>query len=150
MAPFKFSELHNSVKLGIGAVTTIAAIIGIYVSVEAWADDKLETRVSEAELATIKSLAEAQARNEIDHDKITQRTRLVEAVSGINITDLQLQILEEDISEREEQGLEPTARQERQLQRLTKVSETYELIQTDATEKLTRTTTMTITTTEEN
>jgi hypothetical protein len=147
VASFKFSELHNTVKLGIGAATTVAAIIGIYVGVEAWADEKLESRISAVELATIKKLAEVQARNEIDHDKITQRTRLVEATSGINITDLQLQILEEEVAEREEQGLEPTARQTRQMERLTKVSETYELVQRDATEKLT-VTTITTTTTE--
>jgi len=147
VAFLKFSEWHSAVKTGVAVIGTFSAIIGIYVGFDAWASDKIEDRVSETELAVIKSQAEIQARNEIDHDKITQRTRIVEAAAGISVTDLQLQILEEEIAEREEQGLPPTARQQLKMDRLLKVTETYTAIQTDATEKLTKTASSTITTT---
>lgn len=147
MASLKFSEWSDAVTKGVAALVTIGTIIGIYAGVSAWADEKLEQRVSQAELAAITSMAEAQARNSIDHDKIVQRTRLVEAEANLKVTDLQLQILEDDIAEREEQGLEPTARQARQMDRLLKVVETYEQTQSDATMKLTKITTTTTTTT---
>lgn len=148
MASLKFSEWHNSVKAGVAVLGTFGAIIGIYVAVEAWAEDK----ISASERRQLEHHIEQQVRNEIDHDKIVQSSRLESSSVNIRVTTIQMEQLEDEIDERSEDGKEPTARQERQLERYNRLLETYEMEQSDATEKLTRitTTTTTTTTTEES
>jgi predicted RNA-binding protein len=132
------------VKAGVAVCTTFAAVIGIYIGVDAWADDKAMA----AQLETLKVVAEAQVRNDMDHDKMVQSSRISRSETNITVTEMKLEQLEEDIDERQDAGREPTARQERSLTRLTKLLETYESEQLDATTKLTTITT--ITTTESN
>ncbi len=149
MASFKPSDWSKAVQGTVGGITTIGIIIGLYISVSAWAEEKVESRVTVSELRTINSLAEQRARNDIDHDKMVQSTRITQSELSITVTEMKLEQLEEDIDERTDEGREPTARQERSLGRLTKLLETYETEQVDATSKLTKITTTTTTTTSE-
>lgn len=131
----------------VAGVVTVGTIIGLYMSVDAWADEK----ISAAEIRMIQRDAEAQARNEIDHDKMVQSTRISQSETNITITEMKLEELEDEIDERTDEGKEPTARQERSMDRLSALLETYEKEQLDATTKLTvitQTTTTTTTTTE--
>ena len=141
------SEWSNAVKMSVAGLVTVGTIIGLYLSVDAWADEK----ISAAEIRMIQRDAEAQARNEIDHDKMIQSTRISLPETNITITEMKLEELEDEIDERVEEGKEPTARQERSMERLSALLETYESEQLDATSKLTvitQTTTTTTTTTE--
>jgi hypothetical protein len=141
------SEWSNAVKMSVAGLVTVGTIIGLYLSVDAWADEK----ISAAELRMIQRDAEAQARNEIDHDKMVQSTRISQSETNITITEMKLEELEDEIDERVEEGKDPTARQERSMERLSALLETYEKEQMDATTKLTvitQTTTTTTTTTE--
>ncbi len=143
------SEWSKAVKMTVGGLTTIGVIIGLYVSVDSWAEDK----ISAAEIRMIERTAEVQARNEIDHDKIIQSSRISQSETNITITEMKLEELEDQIDGRTEKGREPTARQERSMDRLTRLLETYESEQLDATAKLTvitHTTTTTTTTTTGN
>lgn len=142
MALLKFSEWHNAVKAGVAVVGTFGAIIGIYMSVDAWAEDK----IAAAEQRQLEQRIEDQVRNEIDHDKIVQSTRIATSTTNITIVELQLEQLEEDIDERTDAGRDPTARQQRSMERLTKLLEAYEEVQVDATKKLSKTTITTTTT----
>lgn len=146
MAFLNFSEWHNAVKAGVAVCVTFTGVIGIYIGVDAWADDKIEA----AEQRQLEQRIEAQVRNEIDHDKIVQSTRISTSTTHIELTELKLEQLEEDIDERTDDGKQPTARQERSLTRLTKMLDTYETEQLDATTKLTKITTTTTTTTTES
>jgi hypothetical protein len=143
VAFLKFSEWHNAVKAGIAVCTTFAAVIGIYIGVDAWAEDK----ITASEQRQMEQRIEAQVRNEIDHDKIVQSSRISRSELHITVTEMKLEQLEEDIDERVEDGKDPTARQERSMERLTRLLETYETEQIDATTKLTKITTTTTTTT---
>jgi hypothetical protein len=131
---------------GAATLVAITAIIGAYVAVDAWAEDK----ATSAQLETLKVIAESQVRNEIDHDKMIQSTRISQSETNIIITEMKLEQLEEDIDERVDEGREPTARQQRSMNRLTNLLETYETEQVDATTKLTKITTTTTTTTTES
>lgn len=144
MAPFKPSEWSKAVQRSVAGFMSVGAIIGMYLTVEAWADDK----ISESERRQIQATAEVQARNDIDHDKIIQSARISQSETNIEIIEIKLSQLEDEIDERTEDGKEPTARQERTIERLSKLLETYEETQKDATEKLTTITTTTVTTTE--
>ena len=141
------SEWSKAVKMTVAGVVTVGTIIGLYMSVDSWADEK----ISAAEIRMIQRDAEAQARNEIDHDKMVQSTRISQSETNITITEMKLEELEDEIDERTDEGKEPTARQERSMDRLSALLETYEKEQLDATTKLTvitQTTTTTTTTTE--
>lgn len=140
----KFSEWHSAVKAGVGVMGTIGAIIGSYIAVEAWAEDK----ISETERKVITEMIEQQVRNEIDHDKIVQSQRLDFAQTNLNLIELQMEHLEEEIAEREEDGQEPTERQKRKMNRLVRQLEVYEAVEEEATTKLTIITRTTTTTTE--
>jgi len=147
VASFNPAEWSVAVQRGAATLAAVAAIIASYVGVDAWADEK----ASSAQLATLKVVAEAQVRNEIDHDKMVQSQRISQSETNITITEMKLEQLEDDVDERTEEGKEPTARQARSIQRLTKMLETYETEQIDATAKLTVIThTTTTTTTETN
>jgi len=143
VASFNPSEWSVAMQRGAAAITSIGIILGGYFAVDAWAEGK----ITEAERRVIQSQAESQVRNEIDHDKIIQSTRITQSETNISITEMKLEQLEEDIDERADEGREPTARQERSMERLTKLLDTYETVQEDATKKLTRITTTTTTTT---
>lgn len=145
MATLNPKEWSQAVQMTVGGLSTVALIISMYLGVDAWAEGK----ITASEQRQLEQRIEAQVRNEIDHDKITQSTRLAVSSTNITIVELQLEQLEEDIDERSDAGREPTARQERTMTRLTKMLETYESVQLDATTKLTRITTTT-TTTESN
>lgn len=97
MASLKFSEWHNAVKAGVAVVGTFGAIIGIYLAVDAWAEDK----ISISERRQLEQRVEAQVRNEIDHDKMIQSQRLSEADTNLHLYELQLEMLEDEIDERE-------------------------------------------------
>jgi len=140
------SEWTKAVQMSVGGLTTIGVIIGMYVAVDAWAEDK----IAAAEQRQLEQRIEAQVRNEIDHDKMVQSSRISTSELNITVTEMKLEELEEEIDERTDDGKEPTARQERSLERLTKMLETYESEQTDATTKLTVITRTTTTTTESN
>lgn len=144
---FSISEWSKAVKATVAGVTTVGVIIGLYLSVDSWADEK----ITEAEIRMIERVAETQVRNEMDHDKMIQSTRISQSDTNITITEMKLEELEDEIDERGDDGKEPTARQERSMGRLTSLLETYELEQLDATKKLTKIThtTTTTTTTEE-
>jgi hypothetical protein len=131
----------------VGGLTTIGVIIGMYAAVDAWAEDKVKA----SEQRQLEERIEAQVRNEIDHDKMIQSTRIATSELNITVTNMKIEELEDEIDERIEEGKVPTARQQRSLERLTKILETYEAEQVDATTKLTTitTTTTTTTTTEE-
>lgn len=143
MASFHPTEWSKAVKSSVAGITSIAVIIGFYLSVEAWADDK----ITESERRQIEERAEEQAINDINHSKIIQSARIESAQTNISITELTLAILEDEMAEREEDGKEPTERQDRAMDRLLRLLETYETEQTDATSKLTTITTTTTTTT---
>lgn len=145
MAFLDMSKWSDSVKLATGAVTSIAIILGGYFSVEAWA----ESKIAEAERRVITTQIEMQVRNEIDHSKMEQSQRLETAETRIVITELELANVEESIEEREDEGKQPTLLQQKKMERLMRVLETYESVQEDAERKLTKITTTTITTTEE-
>jgi hypothetical protein len=140
------SEWTKAVQMSVGGLTTIGVIIGMYVAVDAWAEDK----IAAAEQRQLEQRIEAQVRNEIDHDKMVQSSRISTSELNITVTEMKLEELEEEIDERNDEGKEPTARQQRSLERLTKLLETYEEEQTDATTKLTVITRTTTTTTESN
>ena len=142
MASFNPSEWNKAVQMSVGGLTTIGVIIGMYLAVDAWAEDK----ITASEQRQLEQRIEAQVRNDIDHDKIVQSTRISTSTTNIELTEMKLEQLEEDIDERTDEGKEPTARQERSLTRLTKMLETYESEQMDATTKLTTITTTTTTT----
>lgn len=146
MAFLNPSEWSKAVQMSVGGLTTVAAIIGLYLGVEAWAEDK----ISYAEKRVLTKQIEMQVRNEIDHSKMEQSSRLENAETRIQIAELELANVEEEIVEREEAGREPTLLQQRKLERLTKVLETYESVQEDAQRKLTKITTTTTTTTTES
>ena len=143
MASFKFSEWHVAVRAGVSVVLTFGAIIGTYIAVDAWADDK----ITESERRMITEAAEQQAINDINHSKIIQSQRIASSENSIEIAEIKLAQLEDDIDERNEDGKDPTARQERSMMRLTKLLESYEETHDDATTKLTTITTITTTTT---
>lgn len=149
MAFLNPSEWSKAVQMTVGGLATVGTIIGLYLGVEAWAED----RITQSERRVITEIVTQQVRNEIDHDKMIQSQRLSEADTNLRVTELQLEILEDEIAEREESGLEPTERQKRKMDRLLSVVETYETVREQATENLTRitrtTTTTTTTTTEE-
>lgn len=145
MAFLDMSKWSDSVKLATGAVTSIAIILGGYFSVEVWA----ESKIAEAERRVITTQIEMQVRNEIDHSKMEQSQRLETAETRIVITELELANVEESIEEREDEGKQPTLLQQKKMERLMRVLETYESVQEDAERKLTKITTTTITTTEE-
>jgi hypothetical protein len=140
------AEWSVAVQRGAATLAAIAGIIASYVAVEAWAEDK----ISEAQLQQLKVIAETQVRNEIDHDKMVQSSRLTTSELNISITEMKLEQLEEEVDARNDAGREPTARQQRSMERLTKLLETYETEQMDAQTKLTVITTTTTTTTTEN
>ena len=146
MAFLKFSEWHNAVKAGVAVCVTFTAVIGFYVGVDAWAEDK----ITASEKRQLEQRIEAQVRNEIAHDKMVQSSRIATSELNITVTEMKLEEIEEEIDARQDEGKEPTARQERSLERLTKLLETYESEQVDATTKLTTITTTTTTTTETN
>jgi hypothetical protein len=127
------AEWSKAVKGGVAAIVTIATIIGMYVSVEGWAEEK----ITESERRMIEERAEAQALNDINHDKIIQSSRLNTAQTNISIVEIEITILEDEIEEREEDGRDPTERQERAMDRLLRILETYEGVEVDATDKLT-------------
>lgn len=142
---FSPSEWSKAVKAGIATLTTIGGVLTMYFAVNAWADEK----ISASELRQIQAAAEVQVRNEIDHDKMIQSTRISQSETNITITEMKLEELEDKIDERADAGRDPSARQERSMERLSKLLETYEEEQLDATSKLTiitRTTTTTTTT----
>ena len=145
MAFLDMSKWSDSVKLATGAVTSIAIILGGNFSVEVWA----ESKIAEAERRVITTQIEMQVRNEIDHSKMEQSQRLETAETRIVITELELANVEESIEEREDEGKQPTLLQQKKMERLMRVLETYESVQEDAERKLTKITTTTITTTEE-
>ena len=142
MASFNPTEWSKAVKTSVAGLVTIGTIIGLYISVEGWADDK----ITESERRQLEQRVEAQVRNEMDHDKMVQSSRIATSELNITVTEMKLEQLEEDIDERAEDGKEPTARQKRSIERLTKLLETYESEQVDATTKLTTITTTTTTT----
>ena len=146
MASLNPSEWNKAVQMSVGGLTTIGIIIGMYVAVDAWAEDK----ATAAQLETLKVVAESQVRNDIDHDKMVQSSRISTSELNITVTEMKLEQLEEDIDERVDDGKAPTARQERSLTRLTKMLSTYETEQVDATTKLTKITSTTTTTTTES
>lgn len=146
MAFLNPSEWTKAVQMSVGGLTTIGVIIGMYVAVDAWAEDKIKA----AEQRQLEQRIEAQVRNEIDHDKMVQSSRIATSELNITVTEMKLEELEEEIDERTEEGKEPTARQERSLNRLSSLLETYEEEQIDATTKLTVITRTTTTTTESN
>lgn len=140
---FSPSEWSKAVKAGIATLTTVGVVLTMYFAVDAWAEGK----ISASERRQIQSAAETQVRNEIDHDKIIQSTRISQSEINITITEMKLEELEDEIDERADAGRDPTARQERSMNRLTRLLETYESEQMDATSKLTVITHTTITTT---
>jgi hypothetical protein len=140
---FSISEWSKAVKMSVGGLVTIGVIIGFYVSVDSWAEEK----ITEAEIRMIERNAADQAKNDISHDKMIQSSRISRSETNITITEMKLEELEDQIDERTDAGREPTARQERSMSRLTKLLETYESEQLDATTKLTVITTTTTTTT---
>jgi len=142
VASFNPAEWSVAVQRGAATIIAIGSILAAYLAVDAWAEDK----VVASQLETLKVVAESQVRNEIDHDKMVQSRRISQSETNITITEMKLEQLEEDIDERTDAGREPTARQERSMERLTKLLETYEEEQVDATTKLTRITTTTVTT----
>jgi len=139
------SEWSKAVQMTVGGLATVGTIIGMYVAVDAWAEDK----ISASEQRQLEERIEVLIRNEIDHDKIVQSQRIATSDLNITVTEMKLEQLEEDIDERADDGRDPTARQERSMKRLTKLLETYETEQLDATAKLTKTTVTTTTTTTE-
>jgi len=143
---FSPSEWSKAVKAGIATLTTVGTVLAMYFTVNAWADDK----ISASELRQIQSAAEMQVRNDIDHDKIIQSSRISRSETNITITEMKLEELEDEIEERADGGKDPTARQERSMGRLIKLLDTYESEQLDATDKLTVITHTTTTTTAEN
>lgn len=130
---------------GVATITSIGFILGGYFAVDAWADEK----ITASEKRILTSQIEQQVRNEIDHSKILQSQRISTSEININIVEMKLAELEDSMDERQEEGKDPTARQERSMERMTKLLETYETEQLDATAKLTRITTTTTTTTTE-
>lgn len=140
---FSPSEWSKAMQRGVGAIGTIGIILGAYFAVDSWAEDK----ISESELKQIKSVAEQQALNDINHSKIIQSQRIETAQTNISIVEIKMESVEDKISEREDAGKAPTDLQRRQMDRLTKLHETYEKEEEDATTKLTRITTTTVTTT---
>ena len=134
---FNPAEWSLAVQRGTGAITTIALIIGGYLAVEAWAEDK----ITESERKMIEERASVQALNDINHDKIIQSSRIVTAQTNISIIEIEIKILEDEIEEREDDGKDPTERQERAMDRLLRILETYESVEDDATGKLTHITT---------
>lgn len=143
------SEWSKAVKMTVAGAVTVATIIGLYLSVDSWAEEK----ISAAEIRMIQRAAQVQARNIIDHDKMIQSSRISRSEINITITEMKLEELEDQIDERTDDGREPTARQDRSMKRLSALLETYESEQLDATSKLTvitHTTTTTTTTTTEN
>jgi hypothetical protein len=146
VASFNPAEWSKAVKASVAGLTTIGVIIGLYMSVEGWADDK----ISDSERRQLEQRVEAQVRNEMDHSKMVQSARIATSELSITVTEMKLEQLEEDIDERVDAGKEPTSRQERSMERLTRMLETYETEQLDATTKLTTITTTTTTTTETN
>ncbi len=144
---FSVSEWSKAVKMSVGGLITIGVIIGFYVSVDSWAEEK----ITEAEIRMIERTAASQAVNDIAHNKMIQSSRISRSETNITITEMKLEELEDQIDERTDAGREPTARQERSMMRLTRLLETYETEQLDATTKLTViTTTVTTTTTTGN
>jgi hypothetical protein len=131
------------VKAGVSVVVTFGGIIGLYLAVDAWAEDK----ITDSERRMITEQAELQAVNDINHSKIIQSQRITSSETNIEITNIKLEQLEDDIDARAEDGKDPTARQERTMNRLTSLLESYEEVNEDATTKLTTITTTTTTTT---
>jgi len=143
------SEWSGAVQKSVAGLTTVGVIIGMYLAVDAWAEDK----ISASEQRQLEQRIENQVRNEIDHDKMVQSQRLYTSETNISIVEMKLEQLEDEIDERAEDGKDPTARQERSLDRLSSLLETYEEVELDARNKLTvitHTTTTTTTTTEPN
>ena len=142
---FKPAEWSLAMQRGATTLAAIGGIIVAYLAVESWAEDK----ITESERRVITEIATHQVRNEIDHDKMIQSRRIEVAQTNIRITELQMADVEDQIDEREEDGKQATERQDRAMDRLTKMLESYEAEQEDATSKLTvitRTTTTTTTT----
>lgn len=127
------SEWSTAVKAGVTAFGSIGAIIGMYLAVESWADEK----ISEAEIRQIKADAEQEVRSELAHDRIVQSNRISSSETNIAVVELQLALIEEEIDARTGDGLEPLASQERTRERLIALIEIYSQEQEDATKKLT-------------
>jgi len=128
------SEWSKAVKATVAGAITVGTIIGLYISVDSWADEK----ILDAKIEQIERAAEVSALNDINHDKIIQSNRIDHSEMNIQITEMKLEEVEDEIDERKEQGQEPTARQERSSKRLLSLLEAYEAEHDDATEKLTK------------
>lgn len=138
--PSKFnpSEWSKAVKMTVAGLATIGGIIGMFMTVDTWTDEKIQGHVTASEKRQIQALAVNQVANEINHDKMIQSQRLSEAEIQIKLLELQLRNLEEEIDLRLSENLEPTVRQERTLARLIESMRIWESQHEDAQRKLTR------------
>lgn len=135
---FHPTEWSKAVKMTVAGLATIGGIIGMFIGVESWTDEKIESKVTESEKRQIEQNARLQVTNEINHDKMIQSQRLSEAEIQIKLIELEMKNLEDEIDRRRSEGLNQTVRQERTLARLIESMRIWESQHEDAQEKLTR------------
>lgn len=109
----------------------------MFLTVDSWTSDKIHTEITASEKRTIEAAARRHVEHEINHDKIIQSQRMVEAQANIRIAEIQLARLEDEIEQRKESGLNVTERQERGYKRLIEEIAIWERQVDDAREKLT-------------
>lgn len=131
------NQWSTAVKGTVVGITTIGGIIGMFLTVDSWTDDKIKTEITASEKRTIEQAARRHVEHEINHDKIIQSQRMIEAQANIKIASLELAQVEDEIDERREAGLDVTERQKRAQDRLMEAIGIWERQMDDARDKLT-------------
>lgn len=95
---------NGTAKYVMGALGLIGGILAAYFAIEAWADDRYQ-KIPDALMQ--------QARNEVQHDKITQQQQMEYHETQLSLKELEAKQIEAEIG-----GDEPTARESRIIERI--------------------------------
>ena len=101
---FHPNEWSKAVKATVAGITTIGGIIAMFVTVESWTDEKIQTAVSASEKRQIEEAAKRHAIHDISHDKMIQGERITTAEANIRIAQIELSLLEAEIDGRRADG----------------------------------------------